>query len=80
MTLGQVLRQTRRGVALFPQRLRGLCRLDAFLNPPGGFVACVVQFLVMHGAERHGEFVGDLATHGIGLGDGQREPGFRASW
>jgi len=57
--------------ALLPQRSRNSCRIDTLLPPPGLFVAGMMQVAVMRRAERHGELVGDLAAHGVGLGEGQ---------
>jgi hypothetical protein len=37
--------------------------------PPGAFVTAVVELTVMGAAERNGEFVADLGTERLGLGE-----------
>jgi hypothetical protein len=57
--------------ALIPQCLCNTYRIDAFLLPPGRFVAGVVQLLVVRRTQRHGELVGDFAAKRVWLGEGQ---------
>jgi hypothetical protein len=54
-----------------PKLLGGLDRRNAKIGPPSHFIAVPVQVIVVVTAERHGEFIADLAPQGIGLGEFQ---------
>jgi hypothetical protein len=53
--------------ALRPKRGGGAQRIEIELSPPDPFVAAPVQLAVMGPAERHCEFVADLASQDASL-------------
>ncbi len=58
-------------MATGPELARDGKRVHLPVDPPGSFIAMVVQLAMVQVAERHGELVADFAAQGIGLGEGQ---------
>ena len=52
----------RQWVCRQPQRAGVHSRIDTGLDPPGGFIAAAMDLAMMAAAQRHGEFVADLAA------------------
>ena len=58
-------------MSFLPKPLRNFQRFDIQVVPPGHFVTCLMQLLMVITAERHGEFIADLETQGARLCEAQ---------